>query len=282
MSNIRYQFKKNKNNSKEYNNLIYVSSSQYGSDWHSALHSHSCAELFYCICGVGEFKVDGKTIPVGSDDLVIVNPHVEHTEISFASNPLEYIVLGVDGLIFEFEENKSSGYTAINFREHKKEISFYINDILKEVKEQPKGWEDVCKKLFDVLLIKMQRYNNYKFEAVKTTRINKDCASAKRFIDEHFSEQLNLENISEHIHVNKYYLAHEFKKNYKTSPISYLNERRIKESEYLLENTDYSLSQISHILGFSSPSYFSQSFKRAKNISPMGYRKQIKLNKLNA
>ena len=33
------------------------------------------------------------------------------------------------------------------------------------------------------------------------------------------------------------------------------------------------MSQISHMLGFSSPSYFSQSFRRLEGMSPMEYRK---------
>ena len=47
----------------------------------------------------------------------------------------------------------------------------------------------------------------------------------------------------------------------------------------LLGDTDHSLSQISHMLGFSSPSYFSQSFRKLEGVSPMEYRKQSKIEK---
>ena len=42
----------------------------------------------------------------------------------------------------------------------------------------------------------------------------------------------------------------------------------------LLISTDFNLSQIAQILGFSSLSYFSQSFRRLEGISPMEYRKR--------
>ncbi len=58
--------------------------------------------------------------------------------------------------------------------------------------------------------------------------------------------------------MNKYYLVHSFSKEYGVSPINYLIGRRIEESRYLLADTNHSLSQISHMLGFSSPSYFSR------------------------
>ena len=56
----------------------------------------------------------------------------------------------------------------------------------------------------------------------------------------------------------------------------YLHSRRIQESRFLLSETDHSLSQIARILGFSSLSYFSQSFRRLEGVSPMEYRKRCR------
>ena len=83
--------------------------------------------------------------------------------------------------------------------------------------------------------------------------------------------------LAEVAHVNKYYLVHTFSKEYGISPINYLISRRIAESKHLLSETDHSLSQISHMLGFSSPSYFSQSFRKLEGVSPMEYRRQSKM-----
>ena len=69
---------------------------------------------------------------------------------------------------------------------------------------------------------------------------------------------------------------HTFSREFGISPINYLISRRIAESKHLLGETDHSLSQIAHMLGFSSPSYFSQSFRKLEGISPMEYRKQSK------
>lgn len=58
------------------------------------------------------------------------------------------------------------------------------------------------------------------------------------------------------------------------SPISYLLDRRIGESKRLLENSNISIRQISQQMGFSSSSYFSQSFRRYTGFSPAEYRRQ--------
>ena len=72
------------------------------------------------------------------------------------------------------------------------------------------------------------------------------------------------------------YLAHTFQKEYGISPITYLNCRRIEESKYMLGNTGYSLAQISELMGFSSPSYFSQCFRKAEGLTPNEYRRQVR------
>ena len=96
----------------------------------------------------------------------------------------------------------------------------------------------------------------------------------RRYIDNHFKENLTLDQLAGMVHMSKYYLSHSFRKEFQTSPISYLISRRIQESRFLLRETDLRLSQIAQILGFSSLSYFSQSFRRLENMSPLEYRRQ--------
>ena len=44
----------------------------------------------------------------------------------------------------------------------------------------------------------------------------------------------------------------------------------------MLGNTGYSLAQISELMGFSSPSYFSQCFRKAEGLTPNEYRRQVR------
>jgi YesN/AraC family two-component response regulator len=56
------------------------------------------------------------------------------------------------------------------------------------------------------------------------------------------------------------------------SPINYLINKRIDESKKLLSTTNYSIRDISSIVGFSNSSYFSQMFKKIAGISPKTFR----------
>ena len=79
--------------------LLYISSSMYEKDWKSMFHSHSFAEIFYIMDGIGSLQVDEQKYPLKTDDILIINPNVKHTETSSADHKLSYIVLGIDNMI---------------------------------------------------------------------------------------------------------------------------------------------------------------------------------------
>ena len=75
--------------------LRYISISKYEGDWHSLPHTHQFSELFYVLRGEGIFYIEDKKVSMKTDDLMIINPYVEHTEKTLPNNPMEYIVFGV-------------------------------------------------------------------------------------------------------------------------------------------------------------------------------------------
>lgn len=68
--------------------LLYISKSRFGGDWRSVPHTHACTEMFYCVSGRGQFNIEGKLFDVAPDDLIIVNPRVQHTELSYQTQNL--------------------------------------------------------------------------------------------------------------------------------------------------------------------------------------------------
>lgn len=254
--------------------LLYVTSAKYGGDWHSTMHTHNCTELFYVTGGMGQFYIEGETYPVSTHDLIIVNPAVEHTEVSFNSNPLEYIVLGVEGLELSVRDGENSRYCIVNFHNVRDSILFYLQNILREIEAKTPGYEIICQDLMEILVIHLTRQTDYSATMTPVRRNTpRLCATVRRYIDEHFKENLTLDLLAQMTHISKYYMVHAFSEEYGISPINYMIYRRIEEAKLLLKNDDYALSLISRMLGFSSPSYFSQSFRKIVGMSPNEYRK---------
>lgn len=257
--------------------LLYVSVTRYSPEWHSILHTHPCAEMFFVTGGSGCLSLTGKTVPIGINDVIIVNPGTEHTEISSEDQPLEYIVMGIDGLEAISGDDGGDGYSIIHFQTGGEQILFYLRCLLKEIERKLPGYSTICQDLLEVVLLLLMRHSQFTVTFVPSVhKSSKECAVVRRYIENHFKESLTLDDLAAVAHVSKYYLAHAFSREYGTSPINYLLSCRIQESLYLLAETRMSLSQIAGMLGFSSPSYFSQSFRRIQGMSPMNYRSQCR------
>lgn len=253
--------------------LLNVSSARYGGDWHSIPHAHHYAELFYIVGGDGQFRIEDKLYPVKANQLVIVNPNVIHTEVSYEAHPLEYIVLGIEGLELSMTDTQESRFRILDYRSGG-DILTCLRHILQETQSAQAGYEAICQAYMEILILRLMRTIRFSV-ATGSPAVSNQCAAIRHYIDTHYKESLRLETLAQEAHLNKYYLAHAFREQYGMSPIHYMISRRIEESRYLLRETDMSMSQIARVLGFSSASYFSQSFRRSEGISPMEYRKQV-------
>ena len=256
--------------------LLNVSSSRYGGDWHSVPHTHNHTELFFIVSGKGQFLIQDQVFPVDVNNLVIINPNVPHTEASLNAQPLEYIVLGIDGIELATKENSNGEFCILDHFESV-DISSCLRNILREMELKNTGYMDVCQAYMEILIIRLMRNTDLAVQTQpQVISGNSQCAAVRRYIDLHFKEPLTLEQLSEEAHINKYYLSHAFTREYGVSPINYMISRRIDESKYLLAETDLSMSQIAQLLGFSSLSYFSQVFRKIHGSSPMEFRQSSK------
>ena len=256
--------------------LLYVSSSTYSGDWLSTPHTHYCSELFYVLEGIGQFQVEDQIYPVSADDLVIINPNVSHTELGFHAHPMRYIVLGIEGLELSASDDQAN-FCIVNFKEIRDTMVFYLKMMLRETQTRAPGYEAICQDLMEILIVLFARQTN--FSTILTPANRKAshlCDSVRRYLDQNCGEDISLEQLAKFSHVNKYYLVHAFTDEYGVSPINYLMQARVKKAQKLLSTTDYSLSVISRSCGFSSSSYFSQTFRKMSGVSPSSYRKSCK------
>ncbi len=283
MGNIRHSIDGNEQSSFAQSKLLYVSTSKYEGDWQSILHSHPFSELFYVVNGSGSFIAEGSEFPVSKNDMVIINPHVQHTEKSLRTTPLEYIVLGIDGLSFS-AENIASAKDGISmqtasgsvykYNMTNSNVYAYLNIMLEEISRKEENFETVCQNLLEVLLICMLRNNHLSIVQMDNSILNRECTQIKNYLDANYSENITLDTLAAMTHMNKYYMAHAFTKHIGISPINYLLQKRIQEGKSLLKSTSHSIAQISTSLGFSSQSYFSQMFKKATGKTPIQYRNE--------
>lgn len=282
MSNTRY----NVNEKNIYNidfELLYISKSKYGEDWHSTSHFHPFTEIFFITHGNGIMEIDYIDVAVKEGDLIIINPNCPHTEKSSYNymGQLEYIVFGINNLTLankslpqlNGETPNPTYYKIMNFNNNKNVILYYLNTLVHEVEEKESNYELACKSILTLFIIYISRNaQSTLLIADNPEKLNIECVKIKNYIDSHYSENITLDILSNLSYVNKFHLVHLFTKQMGISPINYLINRRIEESKNLLTTTNYTIRDISTIVGFSNSSYFSQMFKKFTGYSPRMYK----------
>lgn len=276
MSNRFYKLNENEHQ-KISAKLLYITEARYGEDWASIPHTHHFTEIFYILKGKGSFKAANDHFSIKESDLIVVNSSVPHTEYSDKKDPLEYIVLGINGL--EFYTSDNTDYILQNFSYQREELSFYLKTMLREIRSKEPNFENICQNLLEVLIAHIMRRSKIELTAAPTKKSTRECRFIEQYLNEHFKEDISLQTLSDLTYLNKYYLVHAFK-NYKgISPISYLIQLRVEESKHLLETTNNSVAKIATQTGFSSQSYFTQTFRKVTGLTPSEYRKASEARK---
>jgi len=94
---------------------------------------------------------------------------------------------------------------------------------------------------------------------------------AKLFIDRHFDEKIDLDNIADEAFFSKFHFIRLFNTIYKKTPHQYLSFVRIEKAKQLL-TTDMTAAQVCYAVGFESVSSFTGLFKRMTGETPAAYR----------
>ncbi len=98
--------------------------------------------------------------------------------------------------------------------------------------------------------------------------------SAVRYINEHFSKDITLEELSSLSGVSMQHFCRVFRAHTGMRPMEYLANRRISEAKLLLVTTDAPVSRIAGEAGFSDQNYFGIVFKRFTGLTPTSFRRQ--------
>ena len=250
-------------------------------DW----HFHDELEVYFLADGEKIFYVGDKIIELKSGDMIFVNKRIPHKTRSFE---------GSSGMLIQFKndfsENKEIPLPSLDesedfaFFEGGSKINLEILKIFEKIKSEYLKKDDFFDMYIKSYVCELSAclYRNgviqKKEDAPKKSEIAK-ILPAINFINNHYFEQISLEDVSRILNVDKSHFCRLFKGITGMSFVDYLNYVRIQKAEKLLSETLKSVSEIAFETGFLSSSYFSEIFKRNNFITPREYRKMITANK---
>ena len=105
---------------------------------------------------------------------------------------------------------------------------------------------------------------------------NQVIQQVRRYVQEHYAENLSLEKMAEIVYMNPYYFSSFFKKETGENYKNYLASVRMKEAAKLLMKTDMKTYELAKAVGYNDVRSFTEKFREYYGNSPSGYKKARK------
>ncbi len=107
---------------------------------------------------------------------------------------------------------------------------------------------------------------------VEPAAVSKPLKAVIEYIDLNYHQNITIDELAECAHLHPNYFIRLFKRHFGTSPIQYVNRKRIEEAKRLLASTNLLLAEIGAIVGIPDVFYLSKLFKSSTGLSPTAYR----------
>lgn len=264
--------------------------------WEMRPNCHDHFEMVYVKKGNIIYKVNNTEVPLNQYDLILIKPNQTHLVTVRSQEVCEFFVLR-----FSFEAAKGGeGETLTRFMDFinvEEESSFIrlrltrkndftsIFDKIAREQRNAQLWSHLqinvlMMELF-ILLSRSVREGWDQSIKDRYLKMKELLRTAKTYIDVNYNKNITLSDISSYIFFSESYFAHSFKQEYGISPKSYILKARIDASKELLENSNMNISDIALSVGFSGQQRFNDIFKKFEHITPLKYRKNMRLKYLN-
>jgi AraC-like DNA-binding protein len=98
---------------------------------------------------------------------------------------------------------------------------------------------------------------------------------AKDLMDRHYAEPLSLDQVARQAGYSRFHFLRAFRDAFGETPRAYLTRRRIERARDLLRSANLTVTEICHMVGFSSLGSFSARFTELVGCSPSQYREDM-------
>lgn len=148
--------------------------------------------------------------------------------------------------------------------------------------EEITGGQQMVRIYLEQFLIMMLRHQQTESSESKTaTRITAPGHLAETIaaqLDSMVYSKTNIDEFCSEMRYSKSYLSKIFRKNFGCTMVDYITDIKVKEAKKLIRESHYNFCQVSDLLKFSSPFYFSRVFKKITGMSPSEYKKSVKID----
>ena len=265
------------------------------------LHCHDYTQIWYVKKGCCENWLDGKKYAAAQGSVFVIPPFVPHItklpeggsiiccdidlpkilaaapELSEAStsDPSSSILnMVMFNMLIDKTQNLQSSFTLSRRTEYL--VGMQMDSLLQEYTQEQAYYQDfLWVNIQNLLLLLAREFRQSPAHDASVMMYNQNKAALEKtigYIQTHYAESLTLETVCRYSGLSKTYFCGLFKLMTKKTFVEYLLDIRTQHAMALLENTEYSITEISNMTGFNDSTYFSRTFRRLVGMSPRSYR----------
>lgn len=260
-------------------------------DWKMPFEWHDALEIFYVLEGQGQYFIENNFYSFEKGSLFIISNNELHKSQIRPGEYFKCVVVMFDPSLLSFLQLDDGFDPLAVFYNHPQDFSHQLDTNqdtgkkleklffgIKEEQERDAGASmRVIVSYLQCLLVEINRA--YKEEKLtkgtfrKKVHLKEIVSQSIDFVENHFTEDINLSRVAEEVGVSPSYLSTEFKKDTGISFIDYISVRRVQTAQEYLRTTDLSITDISFHVGYKNVSHFNLVFKKLVGKSPTQFRR---------
>ena len=256
-------------------------------------HKHDYLEMMFVYSGKIKQEIEGEKLVIEEGEILLLDMNVEHSieaasvddiaiNVLIKKEFFDWIFMSqiadndlISNFIIEaiYGKNKFKQYIHFKTSQDNKVFNFMIQ-ILMEYYDNKNGVETAIRAYIMLLFNELLRdyKNNLSREIVSKIDIT-ISTEILNYINSNYKD-ISLKNMADHFSYNPDYIGKLVKKTIGKTLTELVKEKKIKQAEYLLQNTKMSVVNVITEIGYSNVSYFYRQFKEQVGVTPDEYRKK--------
>lgn len=135
---------------------------------------------------------------------------------------------------------------------------------------------DSCSSLDEIINTTAELLSNIKeLRTESGENVNRSVEMIKHYVDEHFNEDIKLEDVAEHVYLNANYISDLFKRETGIKFSKYLTSKRMEVAKMYLMDSRSKVNEVAALVGYQDTKYFSRLFREYVGVSPAKYKKMF-------
>lgn len=231
--------------------------------------------LIYCIDGQGEIQIKEKVQTVRADHFFIIPAGMPHAYRSDEQNPWSIYWIHFSGSKAGFYSHFACQPLAIE-RGKTSRISDRV-DLFSEIfRNLDRGFSVETLEYVNLCLPHLLASFTHlsQFRLIKESGEKDPVAQSINFMLEQLTKKLKLDDIASETGLSASHYSRLFLNRTGHSPIDYFIQLKIQRACRLLDNSGWTIADVSREMGFDDQFYFSRVFRKVMGMSPNEYRKR--------